>query len=373
MLPAQYGPAVVGVFRPVLLLPEDFFDKYTPLQRRLILLHEFHHVRRHDLLWLCIARIYRCLFWFNPIAYVAERYIQRDQELSCDEFVLADQENSTRKIYGETLLASLHRQRPLPYAPYLPTFNQIKERTSMLKHHHHQSIHSVLGSFLVFASLFASAAYGLTTAQEQPLVDAQAEFQKDLQAIYQRISNPELTVPQYAQVLHEVEQMESALQADSASDLALAQVANLSGYLCFLMEDFQCAIEKYTVILGLKHGNSALQAATTKTIAQLYFSLENYEQSLLFMDQLEALNGVTPEIMMFKAQTYYQMNNYSPASAYANRAVALAEFNDQIPKENWYQLQISLSTETGDLSAAEAALKKLNDHYPDNKYSAEMR
>lgn len=47
--PAVTSPAVTGFVRPLLLLPTGFPDGFSATEARLILLHEFSHLKRLDL------------------------------------------------------------------------------------------------------------------------------------------------------------------------------------------------------------------------------------------------------------------------------------------------------------------------------------
>ena len=81
-------PATVGVFRPAILLPvraATWFDD----RRQAVLLHELVHVARFDWPTRMIARLTRAAYWFNPLAWWAVRRLDLEQELACDEEVLA--------------------------------------------------------------------------------------------------------------------------------------------------------------------------------------------------------------------------------------------------------------------------------------------
>ncbi len=81
-------PATVGVFRPVILIPKHA-DTWPLDRRRTVLLHELVHVARLDWATRTMARVARAAYWFNPLAWWAVRRLDLEQELACDEEVLA--------------------------------------------------------------------------------------------------------------------------------------------------------------------------------------------------------------------------------------------------------------------------------------------
>jgi len=98
------SPAVSGLWQPVLLLPEEFPAAFTAAESRLILLHEFSHIKRHDLAqnWLLFAL--QSLHWFNPVIWFAFARVRLDRETACDARVLALDSDDRRTEYGHALL-----------------------------------------------------------------------------------------------------------------------------------------------------------------------------------------------------------------------------------------------------------------------------
>ncbi|MBD5533874.1 MAG: peptidoglycan DD-metalloendopeptidase family protein [Lachnospiraceae bacterium] len=95
------APFTVGIFRPVICLPEGLL----PFQREMVLAHESMHIRRQDNLLKLLAYAVRCVHWFNPFVWLAFRYFEEDMEASCDEAVLRELGYERRKEYAKTLLA----------------------------------------------------------------------------------------------------------------------------------------------------------------------------------------------------------------------------------------------------------------------------
>jgi beta-lactamase regulating signal transducer with metallopeptidase domain len=81
-------PATIGMVRPAVVVPLHA-NTWPPERVRAVLLHEIVHVARHDWPVRLIARIARAVYWFNPLAWWAVRRLDLEQELACDEEVLA--------------------------------------------------------------------------------------------------------------------------------------------------------------------------------------------------------------------------------------------------------------------------------------------
>lgn len=82
------APVVIGILRPIVLLPIRS-QEWTAERMRAVLLHEFSHVRRRDGLALFIAQLTCVLYWFHPLAWLATARLRRECELAADEAVIA--------------------------------------------------------------------------------------------------------------------------------------------------------------------------------------------------------------------------------------------------------------------------------------------
>lgn len=100
------GPLVIGFFRPVVILPDNFITAFSAQQRHYALMHEFMHIKRGDI-WAALAWLgFRAVNWPNPLVHYAARAFRSDQEAACDASVLAvtgDTQEVTA-AYAETLI-----------------------------------------------------------------------------------------------------------------------------------------------------------------------------------------------------------------------------------------------------------------------------
>lgn len=146
------GPAVVGLFRPRIVLPTDFARRYTPEEQSLVLEHEHEHVRRGDLPAQALGSLLTCLFWFNPLVHLAAARFRFDQELACDAAVLERRPRS-RRCYGEAMFKTELAGYGLPVGCHWQSRHPLKERIAMLKNPTPSLGRRRFGSALVAAAL----------------------------------------------------------------------------------------------------------------------------------------------------------------------------------------------------------------------------
>jgi Zn-dependent protease with chaperone function len=82
-------PAVLGWWRPVVLVPLGIAESITVGQLRAILAHELAHVRRHDQLVNWIQGIFESLLFFHPAVWWLSRRIRVEREFCCDDVAVA--------------------------------------------------------------------------------------------------------------------------------------------------------------------------------------------------------------------------------------------------------------------------------------------
>ena len=97
------GPVLMGLIRPVLVLPQGFRALFDAEERRLVLAHERVHARRGDPQVNAIMALMQVVFWFNPLVHLAVRLVRVDQELACDAAVLR-KHPSQKAQYARALL-----------------------------------------------------------------------------------------------------------------------------------------------------------------------------------------------------------------------------------------------------------------------------
>lgn len=172
------GPAVVGVFAPRIVTPADFARRFGPEEREVILDHEAQHLARGDAAANALAAALACLCWFNPLTHLAVRRMRIDQELACDETVLA-RTPAARRLYAEVLLKTQLAGQPLPLGCHWPpaAVHPLKERIAMLKSSLPAPRRRIAGLALIAALSAAGAA--AAWAAQSPVREAPVITQPD--------------------------------------------------------------------------------------------------------------------------------------------------------------------------------------------------
>lgn len=123
-------PFTLGILRPRIYLPAAL----TGRTRRAVLLHEQTHLRRHDPQIKPLFYAVVCLHWFNPLAWLAFRQLEREMESACDEAAVHGCDQADRNAYCESILQYALQGR---MAPGSLAFGQgsVKKRIVHLLHY----------------------------------------------------------------------------------------------------------------------------------------------------------------------------------------------------------------------------------------------
>ncbi len=100
------SPLSFGIFKPVIIIPEDVSEK----QLSFVLMHEQTHIKDHDAVLKVLALFALSLNWFNPAVWHMVKLFDRDLERYCDERVLSALGNEKAAFYANTILDFAERE-----------------------------------------------------------------------------------------------------------------------------------------------------------------------------------------------------------------------------------------------------------------------
>ena len=82
------SPAVCGLFRPVILIPQSLVENFSDEQLRAVLLHELIHLRRRDVWVNFVQALLQIFYWWHPLVWLANARIRRVREEAVDDAVM---------------------------------------------------------------------------------------------------------------------------------------------------------------------------------------------------------------------------------------------------------------------------------------------
>jgi beta-lactamase regulating signal transducer with metallopeptidase domain len=108
------SPAVCGLLRPAILIPQSLADNFSDEQLRAVLLHELIHLRRRDVWLNFLQALLQIFYWWHPLVWLANARIRRVREDAVDDAVMLALRDEAES-YAPTLLevAKLALNRPL--------------------------------------------------------------------------------------------------------------------------------------------------------------------------------------------------------------------------------------------------------------------
>ncbi len=156
---------------------------------------------------------------------------------------------------------------------------------------------------------------------------------------------------------------------EKLSNYEKAQVWNLTGYSYYLQERYTDAVNAYEQVMRQPELPEALQLSTLKTMAQLQFTIEDYEKALATVRRLmAAVPEPSADVYMLEGQALFQMNRYQEALKPIKTAVDMFRAQGQVPRENWLLLLRVIYFELKDYNSMITVVKELIQHYPKDTY-----
>jgi len=163
--------------------------------------------------------------------------------------------------------------------------------------------------------------------------------------------------------------LEDALEKRKINDYERATVWQFRAMVAFEEEDTPGTINAYEKILSYKDSiPEALEMQIMYGLAQLYFSDEQYDKSLNYVQMWEA--RIAPDLisvnhLVFIAQLHYTRSDFPKSLSYITRAIDTANSLDTVEvKENWYGLALSANWEMNNYTAVRDILEILILNWP---------
>lgn len=106
----------------------------------------------------------------------------------------------------------------------------------------------------------------------------------------------------------------------------------------------------------------------TKTVAQLYFQVKDYNKAATWAKKWLEKHPNTEDMSILLGQSQYLLNDYKGAAATMSNVVNNAEKAGRKPDENWIQIVMSSHFKVDNKDGIGDALKKMVRYYPKPEY-----
>ena len=149
----------------------------------------------------------------------------------------------------------------------------------------------------------------------------------------------------------------------------LANVYNLFAFLRYSTEDYKGALDNYRKVVAQPDIPLAMEINTKKTIAQLFFVQEQWQQGVdALLEWFDLSEKPDAGSYVLLSQGYYQLKDYDKALKNVAIAIDMYEVAGKLPKGQWYNLARFLYFDKGDTDNALATLNVLLKYYPKKQY-----
>ena len=213
-------PAVIGLFRPVVLLPVRALTGLTPEQLEAVIAHELAHIKRFDVAVNFFQVIAETLFFFHPAVWWLNKRIRADREDCCDDVAIA--ECGSTVGYARAL-ATMETWRDVPDFAMAVTGSPVATRVARLLGINQQlngaRTAGVVTASLALATALITASVSFGVANPALAQSAGGSFQQLVTQADQATS-----ITQFAHVVEAEEDVEDVVSAEVAQEEQEAEV-----------------------------------------------------------------------------------------------------------------------------------------------------
>ena len=188
-------PLLVGVVRPLILLPPAAICGWSVDQLEMVLLHELAHLRRWDNLINILQRVVESLLFFHPVVWWLTGWLRLERELCCDRLVVC---RTGRPIaYAEMLVALVGSSHQGRTAALAMADRQVLTRIRRLLNFEDRSMKLTMPEgFGLLAALIVGAllAVGLSAAR----ADGNGESKDSIRRVLETAARAVVALPRTA-------------------------------------------------------------------------------------------------------------------------------------------------------------------------------
>ncbi len=152
-----------------------------------------------------------------------------------------------------------------------------------------------------------------------------------------------------------------------------AQVYNFYGFIYYSQERYADSIKAYETVLQQPDIPEGLRDQTRYTIAQLYFTTEQWQKAINLIEKwLKTAKNPGPDPYILLGSAYYQLEQYPKMIAPIEKAMEIARERGTDIKEQWWLLLRVAYFEQKDFKKVTEILETLVNHWPKKEYWTQL-
>jgi bla regulator protein blaR1 len=221
-------PGIVGMRRPVMVLPASIAERLSDPQLEAIISHELCHVRRRDNLSAAIHMFVEAIFWFHPLVWWIGGRLVDERERACDEEVL--RLGSDPQTYAEGILkvCEFYLESPFFCAAGVTGSNLKKRVEAIMTHRTSDKLN--IGKRLLLTVVAAAAVLGpVVIGLLNPVASrAQSESSSGAPSAASSVSIKPSAIPMASTIRVRKTEHSNAPSEFQATGIALAQLVALA-------------------------------------------------------------------------------------------------------------------------------------------------
>lgn len=234
---------------------------------------------------------------------------------------------------------------------------------------------AALGLSLLLGVALALPPGAAVMAQEGEAAEGEQETRRGAalsERVYRKLAE--------AQAAAEADNWAGALQAldevkamQRLSPYEMAQLYSFYGYVYYGQERFNDSITAYETVLRQPELDQGLRESTTYTLAQLYFTTEQWRKAAdLVSDFLKTAQNPAPDPFILLGSAYYQMESYRELIPPIERAIQIARERGIEDREQWWLLLRVGYYETQNMPKVLEVLETLVRRWPKKEYWVQL-
>jgi bla regulator protein BlaR1 len=197
-------PGIVGIFSPVLFLPQGLTERLSRQQLQAILAHERCHLQRRDNLTAAIHMLAEAFFWFHPLVWWIGARLVEERERACDAAVLSA--GNDPEIYAEGILdvCQYYVATPLDCVAGVSGADLKKRVRAIMQYRSENRLHLIKQALLLMVGVAVVVSPVIVGVLTPLRTDAQVRAQRPLQAF-------DNTWPAFATATIAISQVDNAI------------------------------------------------------------------------------------------------------------------------------------------------------------------